>query len=83
MPADLFPLCAQLCRDGGESLGDIHQQILHGGDLRLLAANAHLRAAGAACGLLTLIAEHFVFHDFFLRILNMLHRILVNLSSFY
>ena len=70
MLADLFSLRTQLRRHGGEPLRDAYQQILHGCDIRLFAADAHLRAAGAARGLLALVAEHLVFHIFYLLFLS-------------
>ena len=58
-----FSLSPQRGRHGPEPLGHIDQQILHARDLRLLAAYAYLRTALAACGFLTLITKHFIFHD--------------------
>ena len=47
--------------DGGEALGHPDQQVLHGRHVRGLSADAGPGAAGAAGGLLALIAEHFIF----------------------
>ena len=55
-------LCAQGGGDGGDPLTHIHQQILHGGHIALLAAHPHPGAAAATGGLLTLITKHAVFH---------------------
>ena len=40
----------------------VHQQILHGGHIRGLAAHTGLGAAPAAGGFLALIAKHFLFY---------------------
>ena len=56
-------LGAQLTCDGGEPFGHIDQKILHGGKFRLFAADTGNRAAGAAGRFLTLVTEHFVFHN--------------------
>ena len=53
---------AQSCRNSRNPLRHINQEILKSRDLRLLTANAHLRAALAACRLLTLKAKHLVLH---------------------
>ena len=53
---------AQRGGNGREAAGHVDQQILHSRYIRFLAAHAGLRASGTARSLLTLIAEHFVFH---------------------
>ena len=53
----------QLGGHGGHPFGDVDQQVLQGGHLRLFSADPHPGAAGAAGGLLTLIAKHVGFHE--------------------
>ena len=58
---DLRVANAKLGRSMGvhrHPLGGMNQEVLQGGGLRLLAANADLLAAGALGGLFTLITEH-------------------------
>ena len=59
---NLLAFRTQACRNGRQPLRHINEQILHGSDLRLLAADANLRAALAAGRFLTLKAKHFVLH---------------------
>ncbi len=42
----------------GKSLAGVDEKILQGGDFRLLAAHAQLRASGTLGGLFTLKAKH-------------------------
>ena len=44
--------------DRGKRAAGVNQQVLERGDVRVLAAGAHLGAAGAVGGLLALVAEH-------------------------
>ena len=59
---NLFTLGPQGRGDSGQTAGHMHQKILGGGYVRLLAADTGVGAAGAAGGFLTLITKHFLIH---------------------
>ncbi len=59
---DRFSFRAKLCRHRGKSFRRPDQQILQRRRLRAFSTDTGLGAAGAACGFLTLVAKHFLFH---------------------